>query len=71
MLSYIQKNNYLVLYPDKTIKLYTSLRDIEKDILISPSSISKKMKNNRISDKWCICVSKGSKYTFFIEKLMI
>ena len=34
MLDYANKK-YLVIYPDQTIKLYTSLREIEKDTLIS------------------------------------
>ena len=44
MKNYIKKNNYLVVYPDETIKLYKSLRDIENDILIHSSNISKKLK---------------------------
>ena len=34
MMKFIKKNNYLVLYPDTSIKLYGSLRDIENDILV-------------------------------------
>ena len=44
MKNHILKNNYLVVFPDETIKLYKSLRDIENDILIHSSNISKKLK---------------------------
>ena len=36
------KNRYLVIFPDKSLKLYSNLRDIEDDILVSSSTISKK-----------------------------
>ena len=65
MMKFIKKNNYLVLYTDTSIKLYGSLRDIENDILVNSSSISKKLKD---SDH-CICISKGTNYVFFIRKL--
>ena len=68
MLDYANKK-YLVIYPDQTIKLYTSLREIEKDTLISSSSISKKISSLRYGKDWCICVSKGTKYVFYIKKL--
>ena len=68
MLDYVNKK-YLVIYPDQTIKLYSSLREIEKDTLISSSSISKKISSMRYGNDWCICVSKGTKYIFYIKKL--
>lgn len=64
MIKYV-KNKYLVIYPDTSIKLYKNLRDIESDILISYSSISKKLKENDS----CICETKGTKYIFYIKKL--
>lgn len=68
MLDYANKK-YLVIYPDQTIKLYSSLREIEKDTLISSSSISKKISSMRYGKDWCICISKGTKYVFYIKKL--
>ena len=59
------KNRYLVIFPDKSLKLYSNLRDIEDDILVSSSTISKKMKGN---DN-CICEAKGTKYIFYIKRL--
>ena len=41
------------------------LRKIEEDILVHSSSISKKLKE----DDYCICVSKGTNYVFYIKKL--
>ena len=68
MIDYVNKK-YLVIYPDQTIKLYSSLREIEKDTLISSSSISKKISSKKYGLDWCICVSKGTKYIFYIKKL--
>lgn len=68
MIDYVNKK-YLVIYPDQTIKLYISLREIEKDTLISSSSISKKISSMRYGKDWCICISKGTKYIFYIKKL--
>ena len=31
------KNKYLVIFPDESLQLYSNLRDIEQDILISSS----------------------------------
>jgi hypothetical protein len=59
------KNKYLVVYPDKGIKIYKNLREIENDIMISYSSISKKLKN----ENSCICETKGTKFIFYIKKL--
>lgn len=68
MIDYVNKK-YLVIYPDKTIKLYSSLREIEKDTIISSSSISKKISSMKYGNDWCICISKGTKYIFYIKKL--
>ena len=59
------KNKYLVIFPDESLKLYNNLRNIEEEILISSSTISKKMKGN---DK-CICEAKGTKYVFYIKRI--
>ena len=68
MLDYVNKK-YLVIYPDQSIYIYSSLREIEKDTLISSSSISKKISSMRYGNDWCICISKGTKYVFYIKKL--
>ena len=65
MLSHIKKHNYIVVYPDKSIKVFQSLRDIENGILISSSNISKKLKYN----DYCIIIAKGTKYVYFIKKI--
>ena len=41
---FINKYNYLVVFPDKKPKLYKSLRDIEVEISVAASTISKKLK---------------------------
>ena len=59
------KNKYLVIFPDESLKLYSNLRNIEDEILVSSSTISKKMKG---SDA-CICEAKGTKYVFYIKRI--
>ncbi len=65
MIEFVEKNNYLVVFPDKGIKLFQSLRKIENEICVSASTISKKLKN----EKHCICQSKGNDYLFYIKLL--
>jgi len=65
MYHFINKNKYLVVYPNKQSILYKSLRDIENDILISVSTISKKLQETTSF----IFTSKHSGYTFYIEEL--
>ena len=65
MYKYVNKNKYLVIYPNKNAVLFKSLRDIENDILISVSTISKKLQES----KSFIFTSKHSGYTFFIQEL--
>ena len=65
MYHFINKNKYLVVYPNKQSVLYKSLRDIETDILISVSTISKKLQEGQSF----IFTSKHSGYTFYIEEL--
>ena len=59
------KNKYLVIFPDESLKLYSNLRNIEDEILVSSSTISKKMKGN----DFCICEAKGTKYVFYIKRI--
>ena len=46
MIEYVKKYNYLVIFPDKKVELFKSLRDIQNSISIDSSTISKKLKNN-------------------------
>ena len=65
MAKYLDDLKYLVIYPDKSLQMYKSLRDIAKDISIDSSTISKKMK----SLDECICKSKLTNYIFYIKKM--
>ena len=60
---FIRKNKYLVVFPDKKSKLYKSLRDIEGEISVAASTISKKLKESNN----CICQSRGTEFYFFIQ----
>ena len=60
---FIRKNKYLVVFPDKKSKLYKSLRDIEDEISVAASTISKKLKESNS----CICQSRGTEFYFFIQ----
>ena len=62
MLEYIKKYNYLVIFPDKKVELFKSLRDIQNSISIDSSTISKKLKNDEH-----IFTAKDSKFIFYIE----
>mgnify|MGYP001325943677 CR=1 FL=1 len=59
---YVKKYNYLVIFPDKKVELFKSLRDIQNSISIDSSTISKKLKNDEH-----IFTAKGSEYIFYIE----
>jgi len=63
---YVKKNNYLLVYPDETIKLYKSLREIESDILVSSSALSRAFKE----EDHCIVTSSTTNYNYFIKKLL-
>ena len=62
MIEYVKKYNYLVIFPDRKIELFKSLRDIQNSISIDSSTISKKLKNDEH-----IFTAKGSEYIFYIE----
>ena len=63
MEDFIEKYKYVVIFPDKQPKLFKSLREIENEISVSASSISKKLKQS----KNCVCQSKGTDFYFFIQ----
>ena len=62
MKNYVQKYNYMVIFPDRKVELFKSLRDIQNSISIDSSTISKKLKNDEH-----IFTAKGSEYIFYIE----
>ena len=66
MIDYVKNNiNYLVVFPDRRTKTYKTLKEIQKDICINTSTISKKLKHSDNN----IFKAKGSGYIFFIYKL--
>ena len=65
MEKYIKKYNYLVIFPDKKVELFKSLRDIQNSICIDSSTISKKLNNNEN-----MFTPKGSEYVFYIKQLI-
>ena len=65
MNKFINKYNYLVVFPDKKPKLYKSLRDIEGEISVAASTISKKLKEGDS----CICQSRGTDFYFFVHSI--
>ena len=64
MATFIDKFCYIVVFPDKKVELFKSLRDIQKSICIDSSTISKKLKENNYFFK-----AKGSDNIFFIRKI--
>lgn len=66
MIDFVKTNiKYLVVFPDRKTKTYKTLSDIQQDICINTSTISKKLKNNDSN----IFKSKGSGYIFYICKI--
>ena len=66
MLNYVKDNiNYLVVFPDRKTKTYKTLKEIQKDICINSSTISKKLKENTSN----IFRAKGIGYLFYIYKI--
>ena len=62
MSKYVKKFNYLVIFPDKKVELFKSLRDISKSISIDSSTISKKLNKGEY-----MFTPKGSEYVFYIK----
>ena len=63
---YLETLNYMVVYPDKTIKYYKSLRKIRSDIFVDSSTISKKLNENEGS---CFVTCRINDYIYFIKKI--
>tara|TARA_Y100001970_G_scaffold197655_1_gene240438 strand:+ start:1753 stop:1986 length:234 start_codon:yes stop_codon:yes gene_type:complete len=63
---YLETLNYMVVYPDKTIKYYKSLRKIRSEIFVDSSTISKKLNENEGS---CFVTCRINDYIYFIKKL--
>ena len=64
MNEFIEKYRYVVIFPDRKVELFKSLRDIQKQICIDSSTISKKLKEQNNFFK-----AKGSEHIFFIKTL--
>ena len=67
MQEFIKKNSYMVIFPDKKVELFSSLRKIQDAICIDSSTISKKLKEKPFN----YFKAKGSDFIFFIQKVDI
>ena len=56
---------YLIIDKEMNLKLYKSLREIEQEVGVSYSSISKKLKMSN----YCICVPKKTTEVYYIQNL--
>ncbi len=65
MLQFAKTIKYLVIFPDKTMKHFPSLRQITRDICVDYTTISKKLNETNP----CICQSQNEGYIFLIRKL--
>jgi len=63
MKEFLKNKHYFVVFPDKSTKLYKSLRDIQDEILVDSSTIPKLKSFNS-----CYCIAKSSGFVFFIKK---
>ena len=66
LMNYIQEYKYIVIDMEEKTKLYKSLRDIEKELKISYSGISKKLKLSN----YCICVEKKTTNVYYIQNII-
>jgi hypothetical protein len=64
-IDYIKEQKYLVIFPDESCKMYSTLRDIEKDISIDFTTIHKKLKNKVHT----FIFAKGTNYLFYIRRI--
>lgn len=65
MMNYLQEYKYLVIDDNNDAKLYKSLRDIEKELKISYSGISKKLKLSN----YCVCTEKKTTNVYYIQNI--
>ena len=65
MMEYIETYNYLVIDPKHNIQLYKSLRDLAKDLHVSASGISKKLKLSN----YCTVVPKKTTLVYYIHDI--
>ena len=61
----IRLYKYLIIDKEMNLKLYKSLRQIEQEVGVSYSSISKKLKMSN----YCICVPKKTTEVYYIQNL--
>lgn len=66
---FVSSIRYLVIFPDNTCKVYNTLKEIELDICIGHTTISKCLSNS--SNNSCYCYNKISNFRFLIHKLRI
>ena len=65
MNDFFKQAKYMVIFPNKQVDLFNSLRKISDEICIDFSTISKRLNEKNP----CICKSKGTNYIFLIHKL--
>ena len=65
--SYMKQLNYLVIYPDKEVVFFKSLRNISEKIYVDHSTIAKKLKN----EDSCYVISKLNNYMYYIKKMQL
>ena len=61
----IRLYKYLIIDKEMNLKLYKSLREIEREVGVSYSSISKKLKMSN----YCICVPKKTTEVYYVQNL--
>jgi hypothetical protein len=64
---YYNKIKYFVLFPDKKLKGFTSLREISREIYVDYSTISKRLSESNP----CVCYSSDNEYVFLVQKVSL
>lgn len=65
VMTYVETYNYLVIDMEHNIKLYKSLRELAKELNVSPSGISKKLKLSN----YCTIVPKKTTTVYYIHDI--
>ncbi len=65
IMTYIETYNYLVIDMKNNVKLYKSLRDLARELNVSPSGISKKLKLSN----YCTVVPKKTTTVYYIHDI--
>ena len=72
MREHMKKFKYFVVFPDQSVLLYKSLREIAQEIFIPHCTLSKKIREKEQTNNFelgCVCESMTTGYVYYIVKM--